>query len=143
MAKAKVLTLDSIKDALRMYFQPIKNDDPVLDFYTMYKRETMEYDTQYMNKYNEDLNTTLIFVSFDVPLTCARSNNGLPRLVYSLQSALPSSSPSNRASSKTPAIGLRLTSEPFSLASTHPSLQTSTPLPLRHGTVLPRRLSQR
>lgn len=49
-----------------MYFQPIKNDDPQLDFYTMYKRETMEYDTEYMNKYNEDLNTTLIFVSFVV-----------------------------------------------------------------------------
>ena len=45
-----------------MYLQPIKNDDPKLDFYTMYKRETMEYDTEYMQKYNEDLNTTLIFV---------------------------------------------------------------------------------
>ena len=28
----------------------------------IYKRETMEYDTEYMQKYNEDLNTTLIFV---------------------------------------------------------------------------------
>jgi hypothetical protein len=45
-----------------MYFQPIKNDDPKLDFYTMYKRETTEYDTEYMAKHNEDLNTTLIFV---------------------------------------------------------------------------------
>ena len=50
-----------------MYLQPIKNDDPQLDFYTMYKRETMEYDTEYMQKYNEDLNTTLIFVCFCVP----------------------------------------------------------------------------
>ncbi|KAF9783409.1 hypothetical protein BJ322DRAFT_1070651 [Thelephora terrestris] len=49
------------QEALRMYLQPIKNDDPQLDFYTMYKRETLEYDTEYMNKYNEDLNTTLIF----------------------------------------------------------------------------------
>ena len=47
-----------------MYFQPIKNEDPHLDFYTMYKREATEYDTEYINKYNEDLNTTLIFVSF-------------------------------------------------------------------------------
>jgi len=46
---------------------PIKNDDPELDFYIMYKRETMEYDTEYMQKYNEDLNTTLIFVCFCVP----------------------------------------------------------------------------
>jgi len=50
-----------------MYLQPIKNDDPELDFYTMYKRETTEYDTEYMQKYNEDLNTTLIFVRFCVP----------------------------------------------------------------------------
>jgi len=55
-----------------MYLQPIKNDDPQLDFYTMYKRETMEYDTEYMQKYNEDLNTTLIFVGFCVPsIHCA------------------------------------------------------------------------
>jgi hypothetical protein len=63
------LTPTSIQEALRMYFQPIKNDDPKLDFYTMYKRETVEYDTEYMAKHNEDLNTTLIFVSFCVPFT--------------------------------------------------------------------------
>jgi hypothetical protein len=47
-----------------MYFQLIKNEDPQLDFYTIYKREATEYDTEYMKKYNEDLNTTLIFVRF-------------------------------------------------------------------------------
>ena len=52
-----------------MYFQPIKNDDPKLDFYTMYKREATEYDTEFMAKHNEDLNTTLIFVRFCVPST--------------------------------------------------------------------------
>ena len=52
----------SIQDALRSFFQPIKTDDPRLDFYTMYKREAMEYDTDYVKKYDEDLNTTLIFV---------------------------------------------------------------------------------
>ena len=61
------LTPHSIQEALRMYLQPIKNDDPQLEFYTMYKRETVEYDTEYMQKYNEDLNTTLIFVRFCVP----------------------------------------------------------------------------
>ena len=60
----KLTLAHSIQEALRMYLQPIKNDDPKLDFYTMYKRETMEYDTEYMQKYNEDLNTTLIFVRF-------------------------------------------------------------------------------
>ena len=52
----------SIQDALRAFLLPIKNDDPRLDFYTMYKREATEYDTDYVKKYDEDLNTTLIFV---------------------------------------------------------------------------------
>jgi len=67
------LTPDSIQEALRMYLQPIKNDDPKLDFYTMYRRETVEYDTEYMQKYNEDLNTTLIFVRFRVPLSATQN----------------------------------------------------------------------
>ena len=29
----------------------------------MYKKEAVEYDTDYVKKYDEDLNTTLIFVS--------------------------------------------------------------------------------
>ena len=49
-----------------MYLQPVKNEDPRVDSYTMYKRETTEYGTKYMNKYDEDLNTTLIFVGFCV-----------------------------------------------------------------------------
>ena len=43
----------SIQDALRMYIQQIKNGDPKLDFYTiytMYERETMEYDAEHMQK---------------------------------------------------------------------------------------------
>jgi len=64
-SKTSSLTQDSsIQDALRMFLQPIKNDDPKIDFYTMYKREATEYDTEYMQNYNEDLNTTLIFVRF-------------------------------------------------------------------------------
>ena len=53
----------SFQDALRTFFQPIKNDDARLDFYAMYKKEATEYDTEYVKKYDEDLNTTLIFVS--------------------------------------------------------------------------------
>jgi len=67
IARANKLTWGSIREALWSFLQPIKNDDPNLDFYTMYKRETTEYDTEYMQKYNEDLNTTLIFVCFCVP----------------------------------------------------------------------------
>ena len=68
IARTNELTPDSIQDALRLFLQPIKNDDPQLDFFTMYKRETMEYDTDYMSNHNEDLNTTLIFVRFHVAL---------------------------------------------------------------------------
>jgi len=56
------LTGSSLQDALRSFFQPIKTDDPRLDFYTMYKREASQYDADYVKKYDEDLNTTLIFV---------------------------------------------------------------------------------
>ena len=56
------LSGSSFHDALKSFFQPIKTDDPRLDFYTMYKREAMEYDADYVKKYDEDLNTTLIFV---------------------------------------------------------------------------------
>lgn len=52
----------SFQEALRVFFQPIKHDDPRLDFYAIYKKEATEYDTDYVKKYDEDLNTTLIFV---------------------------------------------------------------------------------
>ena len=67
ISKTNELTPHSIQEALQMYLQPIKHDDPQLDFYTMYKRESVEYDTEYMQKYNEDLNTTLIFVRLLCP----------------------------------------------------------------------------
>ena len=68
IARTNKLIPRNIQEALRMFLQPIENDDPLLDFHVMYKRETVEYDTEYMHKYNEDLNTTLIFVRFCVPI---------------------------------------------------------------------------
>ena len=56
------LSQHSLQDALRMFFQPIKNGDAHLNFYTMYKKEATEYDTNYIKKYDDDLNTTLIFM---------------------------------------------------------------------------------
>ena len=41
---------------------PLKSDEARTDFYAVYKRESMEYDTNYVKKYDEDLNTTLVFV---------------------------------------------------------------------------------
>ena len=65
VARINKFTRDhSIQEALRMYLQPIENDDPQLDFYTMYKQETVQYDTEYVQKCNEDLNATSIFVRF-------------------------------------------------------------------------------
>ena len=46
---------------MHMYLQLIKNGHPQLDFYTMYKREAMEYDNENMQRYNEDLNITPVF----------------------------------------------------------------------------------
>ena len=53
---------------MRSFLQPIKTDDPRVDFYTMYKREATKYDVDYVKKYDEDLNTTLIFVRRPSPL---------------------------------------------------------------------------
>ena len=108
-----------------MYFPPIKSDVPQLDFYTMYKRETVEYDAEYMQKYNEDLNTTLIFVRSSIPSSTHRVENIL-RPACSPPSAPPLSSTSGPSSSRTPANGLKPTSKPFSSASTDQSLQTNT-----------------
>ena len=58
--------------ASKRLYGPIKNDDPQLDFYSIYEWKTLEYDTEYMQKYNEDLNTTLIFVRFCNDLTNAQ-----------------------------------------------------------------------
>ena len=72
------LTACSFQDALRSFFQPIKTEDPRLDFYMMYKREATDYDTNYVKKYDEDLNTTLIFVRSlsSVPLTTSSAPVG-------------------------------------------------------------------
>jgi len=53
------LTSDNVQGALRLDFQPIKNED-TSDFYTVYERETMEYGTEYMARHNKDLSTTLV-----------------------------------------------------------------------------------
>ena len=118
-----------------MYLQPIKNEDPQLDFYTTYKRETMEYDTECMAKHNEDLNTTLIFVGFYFPFVTAlwHTVNHILRLVCSPRLAPPSSSMSSRSSSQTQVNGRKPTSGLFFSASIDPSLRTKTPRLLQHG----------
>ena len=118
------LTGLSLQDALRMFFQPIKTEDPRVDFYMMYKRESAEYDVDYVKKYDEDLNTTLIFVRYS---SSYLANNLIHscRPVCSLQSALPLLSTSIRTSNPIP------TNNPPPSSVLSSSLSTNPPFPAR------------
>ena len=54
---------DSIHSALREFLQPLKTNDARADFFAVYRRESEEFDKENTKKYDEDLNTSLIFVS--------------------------------------------------------------------------------
>jgi len=52
-----------------------QQEDPCTRFYKIYRKEAEEYDKEFMKKYDEDLNTTLIFVSLPrCPDTRAKLN---------------------------------------------------------------------
>ena len=51
-----------------MHLQPTKSDDPQVEFYDRYERETIAYDTEHMKQDGEDLNIILIFVGFCVSI---------------------------------------------------------------------------
>ena len=123
------LTGPSLQDALRTFFQPIKTEDPRVDFYAMYKRESAEYDTEFVKKYDEDLNTTLIFVRYPSSHLANRLIHSC-RLVCSLQSAPPSSSTSTRTSNPIPMNNPPPSSVPSSLLSINP-LFPARPPPFR------------
>jgi len=114
----------SFQDALRAFFQPIKTDDPRLDFYTMYKREATEYDTDYVKKYDEDLNTTLIFVRYSLTTLDHYFTRSLRRVC---------SPPSARLSSltSTPTSDLARTSNPPPSFAPFSSLSINPPFPVR------------
>lgn len=48
--------------ALRAFFPTLKTNDIKLDFFAVYQKEAEAYDREFTQKYDEDLNTTLIFV---------------------------------------------------------------------------------
>ena len=116
------LTGRSLQDALRIFFQPIKTDDPRVDFYTVYKRESAEHDAEYVKKYDEDLNTTLIFVRCS-SLCLVNHLIRSCRLVCSLLSAPLLSSTSIRTS------GPILTSNPQPSSVQYSSHSTNPPFP--------------
>ena len=53
----------SLHSILREFFDPLRTNDSRADFYAVYRREAGEFDQEYARKYDEDLNTSLIFVS--------------------------------------------------------------------------------
>jgi len=56
----------SLQSALKEFFDPLRTKDSRTDFFTVYRRESGEFDRDYVKKYDEDLNTSLIFVSHPV-----------------------------------------------------------------------------
>ena len=53
----------SLRPALKEFFDPLRTNDSRADFFAIYRRESGEFDREYAKKYDEDLNTSLIFVS--------------------------------------------------------------------------------
>ena len=130
------LTEPSFQEALKHFFQPTKTGDPRVDFYTMYKKESFEHDTEYVKKYDEDLNTTLIFVRCLLSYVVNHLTHSL-RPACSLQSARPSSSTFIRISSPILTNNLLRSSKPSS------SLSTNPPFPARSPPFRPFRKAQR
>jgi len=102
-------------------------------FFECYRQEAEEYDREFMKKYDEDLNTTLIFVSFmKFQQACAKIWS---RLV-SFPPLLPhSSSTSNLNSSLTRVRRLLPSSESSSIRLTMPPSVTTLP-PFPNGMAL-------
>ena len=58
----------SLHSALKEFLEPLRTNDPRTDFFTVYRRESEEFDRDYARKYDDDLNTSLIFVSLHAPV---------------------------------------------------------------------------
>ena len=53
----------SLYSTLKEFFNPLRTGDSRTDFFAIYQKESEEFDRHYTKKYDEDLSTTLIFVS--------------------------------------------------------------------------------
>ena len=65
MGKLSLVSLRSVFEPLcsqEKVSTPIQ-EDPRAKFYDVYRRKAEEYDREFIKKYDENLNTTLIFVS--------------------------------------------------------------------------------
>ena len=56
-------SLSSLHSTLKDFFEPLRANDSRTDFFAIYRRESGEFDRNYAKRYDEDLNTSLIFVS--------------------------------------------------------------------------------
>ena len=95
------LTGHSLQDALKTFFRRIKTEEPRVDFYSMYKRKSAKYDTDYVKKYDENLDTTLIFGRYSSSYLVVHLTYSY-RPAFSLPSAPPLSSTSIRISISIP-----------------------------------------
>lgn len=61
--RAVIILCYSLHLALKEFFEPLRTGNPRSDFFAVYRKESDVYDREYARKYDEDLNTSLIFVS--------------------------------------------------------------------------------
>ena len=66
----------SLHSALKEFFEPLKTNDSRADFFAIYRKEAAEFDRDYVRKYDEDLNTTLIFVSGAIRICLIHADSG-------------------------------------------------------------------
>jgi len=59
----RLTSKSSLHSALKEFFDPLRTNDSRADFFVVYRKESGEFDRDYAKKYDEDLNTSLIFVS--------------------------------------------------------------------------------
>lgn len=70
-AGARITLHHSLHSALKEFFEPLRTNNSRADFFAVYRKESNEFDREYTRKYDEDLNTSLIFVSYFIPVPLA------------------------------------------------------------------------
>ena len=69
-SESTITSYPSLHSALKEFFEPLRTNDSRADFFAVYRKESDEFDRDYTRKYDEDLNTSLIFVSFTSAFSC-------------------------------------------------------------------------
>ena len=77
----------SLHSALKEFIEPLRTNDHRTDFFAVYRKGSEDFDRDYAKKYDEDLNTSLIFVSRPTSTLHMTPISGVYRLVCSPLSA--------------------------------------------------------